>query len=88
MAHRTTITLDSDVEELVQRRMRERGATFKAIVNEGLRESLAPNPKQRRPYNVPTFSMGPMAPAIFDHALQLAGELEDREVLAKLRLGK
>jgi len=68
--------------------MRERGATFRTVVNEALRESLAPNPTERPPYRVPTFSLGPMDPAIFDHALQLAGELEDRETAAKLRLGK
>jgi hypothetical protein len=83
---RTTITLDADVEVLVRTAMRERGMTFKETVNEALRAGL------RRSDLEPGFqtqvrSMG--APKVdLTKALQLAGQLEDEEVIRKLALGK
>ena len=37
---RTTLTLDPDVAALAQRMQRERGQSFKAIVNDALRHGL------------------------------------------------
>ena len=39
---RTTLTLDADTEQLVRRRMRERGISFKQAVNDALLASGAP----------------------------------------------
>ncbi len=82
---RTTITLDPDTEEIVRRRMRELGVSFKRAVNDAIRES------ERRPATKPfrtkTYDMG--KPLVnLDKALQLAGELEDEELIRKTRLGK
>lgn len=37
---RTTLTLDDDVAKLIERIRKRRGATFRTIVNEALREGL------------------------------------------------
>ncbi len=36
---RTTVTLDPDVKELVERAMRERGLTFKDAINQAVRDA-------------------------------------------------
>lgn len=83
---RTTVTLDSDVEQLLRRRMRERGMTFKDAVNEAIRAGLvvaAPRPR----FRTEVIDMGP-ARINLDRALTLSGELEDEELLRKMRSGK
>ena len=45
---RTTITLDPDVDQLLRRAMRDRGATFRDTVNEAIRSGL-------RAHKVPRF---------------------------------
>ncbi len=82
---RTTITLDPDVETLVKKKMRERGITFKQAVNEAIRESLAP--RLRAEVSFPTYDMG--KPRIdLTKALQIAGQLEDEEILRKMGLAR
>lgn len=76
---RTTITLDPDVAALVRTRMRERGQTFTAAVNEALREALGGR--------TPVRSMGQPAVSL-DHALRVAAELEDAEVRQKPDTGR
>ena len=82
---RTTITLDPDVEALVSKAMRERKLSFKSAVNEALRRGLA-NETDPEPYEVPTFNLG--ARVNLDKAAQIAGQLEDEEILRKMRLRK
>lgn len=82
---RTTITLDPDVQALVDKAMRERKLTFKEAVNDALRRGLAET-SDDEPYEVPTAKLG--ARVNLDKALQLVGELEDDEILRKMRLGK
>lgn len=83
---RTTITLESDVELMVKRLMKERGLSFKEAVNTGLREALG-----KDAVGV-DFSFTPMhlgAPKVaLEHALRLAGELEDEELIRKLAVGR
>ncbi len=83
---RTTITLDPDVEELIRHRMHERRATFKDVVNEGLRAALrskgASSARETR-----SFDLG--NPAVdLDRALALAGALEDEERVRRLPEGR
>ena len=83
---RTTVTLDSDVEVLLRRRMRERGLSFKQALNEVLRQGLAgPQPPHR--FRTPTARLG-LPKVNLDLALQLAAELEDEELVRKMRAGK
>lgn len=83
---RTTLTIDSDVRLLLERRMSERELSFKEAVNEALRDGLAPDSRQPSP-STPTFDLGePLVP--LDKALRLAGELEDEERLRQMALRK
>jgi len=83
---RTTVTLDPDTEALVRRRMKERGLSFKAAVNEAIRAGLGPaagRPTLRTPVSdlgLPTVNL--------DRALALAAELEDEELVRRQRTGK
>jgi hypothetical protein len=85
---RTTVTLESDVELLVKRRMRERDLSFKQAVNEAIREGLTSPAAECEPFRTKTYDMGLKPGVNLDKALQLAGELEDAEIVRKLRLGK
>jgi len=83
---RTTITLDSDVEILVKKLMRERGVSFKEAVNLAIRSGLA-SKRDDAAFATPTFDLGkPHVP--LEKALQLAGELEDEELVRKIALRK
>ncbi|MDF1521803.1 MAG: hypothetical protein P1P87_03165 [Trueperaceae bacterium] len=54
---RTTVTLDPDVEELIRRRMHERRASFKEVVNEGLRAALRGG-THADGFETPSFDLG------------------------------
>ncbi len=81
---RTTVTLDPDTHQIIRRRMRERGQTFKQALNDAIREGARASSTPR--FGTETASMG--QPAVnLDRALQLAAELEDEELVRKARLG-
>ena len=82
---RTTVTLDPDVEQLIQKRMRERGMTFKEALNDAVRAGAAASGRPQR-FRTPTASMGESR-IVLDRALQLAGELEDEELIRRMRRG-
>jgi hypothetical protein len=83
---RTTITLDPEAEALVKKAMRERHMSFKQVINEAIVSSLA-HRESRPPIKLPTHRLG--RPRVnLDKALQLAGELEDEEILRKMSMGK
>lgn len=82
---RTTVTLDPDTAALVQRRMRERGISFKQALNDAIRASADREGRPRfrtatAPLGTPTVNL--------DRALQLAADLEDEELTRRTRLGK
>ncbi len=84
---RTTVTLDEDVAQQIERRMRQTGATFKQTINDLLRRGLHPGTAD------PNFRVEPFSSEIrpgldLTKALALAGALEDDEILRKLELGK
>ena len=82
---RTTITLDPEAAALVQKAMRDRRLSFKEVVNEAIVRSLAP--QQRVTIDLPSHDYGP--PLVnLDKATQLAGQLEDEEILRKMSMGK
>jgi hypothetical protein len=83
---RTTVTLDSDVEALLRKRMRERGLSFKQALNEVLRQGLTET-QPPRPFRTPTARLG-LPKVNLDRALQLAAELEDEDLVRKMRAGK
>lgn len=82
---RTTVTLDPDTAALVRRRMQERRVSFKEALNGAIREGLAP--ERVGPFATRTADLG--VPTVnLDRALHLAGELEDEELVRKMRSGK
>jgi hypothetical protein len=83
---RTTITLDPEAEALVKKAMQERRQSFEEVVNEAIVSGLAPR-EARSPVKLPTHRLG--VPRInLDKAVQLAGLLEDEQILRKMSMGK
>lgn len=78
---RTTVTLDADVESLLEREMREKGVSFKHAVNDAIRRAFAEGAPVD--YTFDTFDLG--APRVdLTHALRMAADLEDEELVRKL----
>lgn len=84
---RTTVTLDPDVVAALQRAARERGASFKAVLNDAVRRGLGGRAAQCR-YRTPSRDMGLRAGFGIDKALTLVAADEDAEILRKLALRK
>jgi len=85
---RTTVTLDEDVAAALQAKARERGVPFKRALNDAVRDGLGGIGRSATPYRMPSRPLG-LRPSInLDKALQLAGELEDEEIVRKLALRK
>jgi type II secretory pathway component PulF len=83
LSMRTTVTLDPDSEQLIRRRMRERGITFKQAVNDAIRASEMGHD---RPFRTETAPMGESGVNL-DRALQIVADLEDDELIRKMRSG-
>jgi len=80
---RTTVTLDPNTAQIMRGRMRERGLSFKPARNDSIRAGATTS---AQPFRTRTYEMG--APRVnLDRALQLAGELEDEELVRRLRTG-
>lgn len=84
---RTTLTLDRDVAEALERETRRTGASFKAAVNEAIRRGLQIG---GRPPRAPRFRVTPHAfgvrPGVDrDKLNQLVDELDVEAVTRKLR---
>jgi hypothetical protein len=82
---RTTVTLEPDVEQLVRRRMRERGVSFKQAINDLVRGGAGVE-SDRRPFRTETASLGTSSVNL-DRALQVVADLEDDELIRRLRAG-
>lgn len=80
---RTTVTLDPDTEQPVRARMAERGVTFKQALNDLIREGV-PARRDRVAFTTRTAPLGTPSVAL-DHALRLAADLEDEELVRKMR---
>ena len=82
---RTTVTLDSDTEQIVRQRMAERRISFKQSLNDLVREGQG-SADGLHQFTTTTRSMG-RAKVDLNKALRLAGELEDGELASKLETG-
>ena len=86
---RTTVTLDPDVQRLLDAAARERGISFKQAINEAVRAGLTPTARRTKKRVVQkTFSLGPEQNFRWDKALANADAIEDEELLRKLSLRK
>ena len=81
---RTTVTLDPDVESMLRKEMRRRGAPFKQALNDALRAGLRAMNRRDEAFEPVTFDMG--RPRVdLTKAAALAAELEDDEILSRYR---
>jgi hypothetical protein len=79
------VTLDPDTEQIVRRRMRERGQSFKAALNDAIRDGARAR-SGATPFRTETAALG--EPAVnLDRALQVAAALEDDDLVRKMRAG-
>lgn len=82
---RTTVTLDDDTLVVVRRLMRERNVSFKQALNEAIRRGAQQRPAPTA-FETQTADLG--TPSInLDRALQVAGELEDEDLIRRQRRG-
>ena len=77
------MTLDADAAQIVRQRIRERSLSFKEALNELIRDSGGPRSVEFR--TKPT-RMG-TSRVNLDRALQIAGELEDDDLVRRIRAG-
>jgi hypothetical protein len=87
---RTTVTLDPDVQALLKKTMRERGISFKEALNDGIRKSYGATRRKTpaKAFRTPAFDLQFYPGVNLVKALQLAGELENEEIMRKMMLGK
>lgn len=86
-AVRTTVTLEPDVAAELKRVARDRGVSFKRVINDAIRSGLRSSVEPHA-YTMPTFELGLRPDIDLDRALALAAALEDDEVVRKLTLRK
>ena len=87
---RTTLTLDDPLAKQLKKLAAETGKPFKSVVNETLRVGLQKRPPSpRRGYRLTPVAMGaPRQGMELGKALQLAEQLEDLAIAAKLEQRK
>ncbi len=85
---RTTVTLEPDVEALLEGVMKERGISFKEALNSAVRVGLTQGKPNRRRFVQKTYSLGAEQNFRWDKALAVATAMEDEELSRKLSLRK
>lgn len=85
----TPVTIDPDVEVLLKKAANEQRKTLTEVLNNVLRQALVrAATRQRKLYVLTPRHLGIRADANLDKAHQLADELEDQEIIRKLRGGR
>ena len=85
---RTTVTLDPDVAAKLKAVARERGISFKQVLNTAVRIGLGAERRGTRVFKQYARPMGLRPGVSLDKALQLAGALEDDELVRRLQRRK
>jgi hypothetical protein len=86
---RTTVTLDPDVERMLQAAMRERGISFKQALNDAIRAGLMRGSSRvKRRFVQKTYSLGSEQHFRWDKALAVSAAIEDEELSRGLTLRK
>lgn len=85
---RTTITLEPDVQALIQTVMKERGISFKEALNSAVRTGLTQGKPKRRHFVQKSFPLGSDQNFRWDKALEAASAIEDEELSRKFSLRK
>jgi hypothetical protein len=85
---RTIVTLDPDVVKQLKHETHKRNVSFRVALNNAVRVGLAAERGGSRPFRVEARPMGLRPGVDLTHALQMAADLEDEEIIRKLELGK
>ena len=85
---RTTVTLEPDVERMLETAVRERGISFKKALNDAVRAGLQQSTKHPRRFVQKTSSMGWNSHLHWDKALAMSDSIEDEELVRKLSMLK
>ncbi len=83
---RTTVTLEEDVALKLRDAARAQGISFKRAINEAIRAGLA-DPPEARPFRVEARPLGLRAGIDLTKANALAAQLEDDELIERMRRG-
>ncbi len=82
---RTTVTLDPDAEQIIRERMESKGVSFKQALNDAIRDGT--EGRVDFMFRQVTVDLG--APMVdLTKANQLAADLENVELVAKMRAGR
>ena len=83
---RTTLTIDADVERLLQRELRRTNRSMKTVVNDALRAGLRSQgkPSRARRFKVEPHAFGFKPGVDVDRLNQLVDEMEAEETARKL----
>ncbi|GAB95970.1 hypothetical protein BJY21_003689 [Kineosphaera limosa] len=84
---RTTVTLDPENESAIRRLMERRGLSFKQALNDLIRSGVGSSGSSPAPFRTQVRHMGVPTVAL-EKALQLAGDLEDEEIIRRMRTGQ
>ena len=86
---RTTLTIDDSIDRKLKQLAMESGRSYKHVVNEMLRRGLSVNEYPKQKYRLKPSSLGEPSPGYdLTKSLQLADQLEDDELLRKLKQRK
>jgi len=82
---RTTVTLDPDAEALLRRAIAEGGGSFKQVLNDAIREGLAPRPSPKKggKVHLPTFRSSYRGGVDRQRLQQLSDELETETFVSR-----
>ena len=87
-ATRKTVTLDPDVAEQLKTIARRRNEPFEVALDNAVRAGIAAEHNSAKPYKVPSRPMGVRPGIDLTHALQMAADLEDEEIIRKYKAGQ
>lgn len=82
---RTTVTLDPDAEQIIRERMTTKGVSFKVALNDAIRDGA--HGRIDYVFHTETSDMG-FPKVDLTKANQLAGDLEDAELVERLQQGR
>ena len=86
---RTTLTIDDSVDRKLKAIVKRTGKTYKQVVNETLQRGLAAPAHAKRKYQLEPSSLGEPDPSYdLTKSLTLADQIEDDEIVRKLKLRK
>ena len=85
---RTTVTLEPDVQALLDRVMKERGISFKEALNAAVKAGITGGPPKGQRFVLKTYSLGAEQNFRWDKALEAAAAIKDEELSRKLSLRK